>query len=78
MHSDYEGSFTIPKALAKASNHIITILQDHQGYEEDWTAASDDFKIPRGVLSYSFVGSPSTAVGLWKLTGNLGGETVRT
>ncbi|KAF8204850.1 glycoside hydrolase family 35 protein [Pholiota molesta] len=75
VHSDYEGTFTLPKALAKGSNHTITILQDHQGYEEDWTAASEDFKTPRGILSYSFVGSPSTTVALWKVTGNLGGES---
>ncbi|KAF8974695.1 glycoside hydrolase superfamily [Flammula alnicola] len=74
VHSSYEGTFNFHQALAKGSSHIITILQDHMGYEEDWTAASDDFKIPRGIMGYSFVGSPSTTVSLWKVTGNLGGE----
>ncbi|EJD54069.1 putative beta-galactosidase A, partial [Auricularia subglabra TFB-10046 SS5] len=45
------------------------------GYEEDFVAASDTFKAPRGILSYSFVGSSSTVVTTWKLTGNLGGES---
>ena len=76
VHGSYEGTFNFPKALTKGSSHIITILQDHMGYEEDWTAASDAFKSPRGIWSYSFVGSASTTVSVWKLTGNLGGESV--
>jgi hypothetical protein len=76
VHSSYAGTFKFPKALVKGSNHVITILQDHMGYEEDWTAATDDFKIPRGILSYSFVGSTTTTVSQWKVTGNLGGESV--
>ncbi|KAF4619804.1 hypothetical protein D9613_005466 [Agrocybe pediades] len=74
VHGDYEGTFKFPKSPTKGSNHVITILQDHMGYEEDWTAASESFKAPRGILSYSFVGSPSTNVTLWKVAGNLGGE----
>lgn len=76
VHSDFAGNFTLPK-LKPSSSHVITILQDHMGYEEDWTAASDDFKTPRGILSYSFIGNPSTTVSTWKLAGNLGGENVR-
>jgi hypothetical protein len=45
------------------------------GYEEDWVAASETFKAPRGILSYSFVGA-STNITTWKVTGNLGGESV--
>jgi hypothetical protein len=67
-------TFTFP-TLKKGSKCIITILQDHQGLNEDWTAGSDDFKTPRGILYYDFKGSPDTTVS-WKLTGNLGGETV--
>jgi hypothetical protein len=76
VHSSYQSSFNFPSALAKGSAHVLTILQDHMGYEEDWTAASDDFKSPRGIMSYSFNGSPSTTVSTWKVAGNLGGETV--
>ncbi|KAH9482883.1 Beta-galactosidase A [Psilocybe cubensis] len=74
VQSDHEGTFSFSTALAKSSNHIITILQDHMGLEEDWVAASETFKTPRGILSYSFVGSPSTNVNIWKVAGNLGGE----
>lgn len=69
-------TFTFP-TLKKGSNNIITILQDHQGLNGDWTAGSDEFKIPRGILYYEFKGSAETTVS-WKLTGNLGGETVWT
>lgn len=75
-HNQYEGTFNFPTRLAKGSNHFITILQDHMGYEEDWTVGNDDFKAPRGILSYSFPGSTSTTVSTWKVTGNLGGESV--
>ncbi|KZV90500.1 glycoside hydrolase family 35 protein [Exidia glandulosa HHB12029] len=70
-------TFSFPGgALKSGSAHIITILQDHMGYEEDWTAASETFKAPRGILSYAFVGNTATTVSTWKLTGNLGGEDI--
>ncbi|KAF4619802.1 hypothetical protein D9613_005465 [Agrocybe pediades] len=72
--SEFEGTFSFPKSLSKGTNHVITILQDHMGYEEDWASASDDFKTPRGIMSYSFIGSPLTVVNTWKVAGNLGGE----
>lgn len=73
--ASHEGTFTFPKTLTAGSKHVITILQDHMGYEENFVPASDNFKTPRGILSYSFVESDSTAVSVWKLTGNLGGES---
>ncbi|KAF8165127.1 glycoside hydrolase family 35 protein [Crassisporium funariophilum] len=75
VHGDFEGTFNFPAKLTAGSSHVLTILQDHMGYEEDWTAASDAFKSPRGIASYSFIGSPTTTVGVWKVSGNLGGET---
>ncbi|KIJ67770.1 glycoside hydrolase family 35 protein [Hydnomerulius pinastri MD-312] len=74
VHANYEGTYNFPAGLKEGSEHVITILQDHMGYEEDWTAASDDFKAPRGLFSYSFVGGASTKVSYWKVTGNFGGE----
>ncbi|GLB33458.1 putative beta-galactosidase, domain 3 [Lyophyllum shimeji] len=74
VHGGYEGTFHFPTLLAPGSAHVLTILQDHMGYEEDWTAASDGFKTPRGIVSYSFVGSAVPTVSVWKVTGNLGGE----
>jgi hypothetical protein len=92
VHSAFNGTFVFPAALEKGSAHVLTILQgascphttpdahslltDHMGNEENWAAASDDFKTPRGILSYSFTGSPATTA-VWKVAGNLGGETVR-
>ncbi|KAJ7590547.1 glycoside hydrolase family 35 protein [Mycena floridula] len=73
-HADFEGTFAFAQVLTKGSNHILTIVQDHMGLEENWTSAQDFFKNPRGILSYSFVGSNSTTVSTWKVTGNLGGE----
>lgn len=78
VHASYEGTFNFPGTggLARGSQHVITILQDHMGYEEDWTAASDGFKAPRGILSYAFVGGSGTIISVWKVAGNLGGEDV--
>ncbi|KAJ6567229.1 glycoside hydrolase family 35 protein [Mycena vulgaris] len=74
VHSAFTGTFPFPAALRKGSAHVLTILQDHMGYEENWTAAADDFKTPRGILSYSFMGS-NTNVSVWKIAGNFGGES---
>lgn len=78
VDSNYEGTFNFigTGGLVSGSQHVITILQDHMGYEEDWTAASDDFKAPRGILSYSFVGGSGTSISVWKVAGNFGGESV--
>ncbi|KAF3921690.1 Beta-galactosidase [Orbilia brochopaga] len=69
----HKGSFKLPKAWKQGEKHVITILQDHMGLEECWTAATEDFKAPRGLFSYSFKGNSPKLVH-WKLTGNLGGE----
>ncbi|KAF9526882.1 glycoside hydrolase family 35 protein [Crepidotus variabilis] len=75
VRQDYEGTFKIATSPKKGSSHVITILQDHMGYEEDWIVGSETFKGPRGIISYSFVGSTGTKVDTWKVTGNLGGES---
>jgi hypothetical protein len=72
----YNQSYTFPKQLVRGEKHVITILQDHTGLEGDWWAAGDSFKTPRGILNYTFPGSPKTIIDTWKLTGNLGGEDV--
>lgn len=78
VHANFEGTFnfTGTGGLVSGSQHVITILQDHMGYEEDWWAGSDYFKTPRGILSYSFVGGSGTEISVWKVAGNLGGEDV--
>ncbi|KAJ7237206.1 glycoside hydrolase family 35 protein [Mycena haematopus] len=72
--SVFNGTFPFATSLLKGSTHVLTILQDHMGNEENWWAAGDDFKTPRGILSYSFQGSVATTVSEWKVAGNLGGE----
>ncbi|KAF8665643.1 hypothetical protein AX16_000098 [Volvariella volvacea WC 439] len=72
-HSSYEGIFNFPSTLRPGSSHVLTILQDHMGYELNWWAAGEFFKIPRGITGYSFIGGSNTTVS-WKVTGNLGGE----
>ena len=74
--NDYNTTFDFPSTLDAGSEHVLTILQDHMGYEGDWTVASDWFKRPRGILDFYFTGSGNTTVDTWKLTGNLGGEDV--
>ncbi|KAJ7638480.1 glycoside hydrolase family 35 protein [Roridomyces roridus] len=73
--ADFNGTHAFPGGgLRKASTHVLTIVQDHMGNEEDWWAAGNDFQTPRGVLDYHFIGSNSTSVTIWKVAGNLGGE----
>ncbi|KAJ7067978.1 glycoside hydrolase family 35 protein [Mycena amicta] len=74
LFSDFNGTFPFPSAVRKGSPHVLTILQDHMGYEENWWAAGEDFKTPRGILRYSFAGVNGPVAGVWKVAGNLGGE----
>ncbi|KAF3284641.1 hypothetical protein TWF970_010935 [Orbilia oligospora] len=66
-------NFKLPKPWKKGDKHIITFLQDHMGLEENWTAATEHFKAPRGIFDYGFKGAEPKLIH-WKLTGNLGGE----
>ncbi|KAL0580896.1 hypothetical protein V5O48_001089 [Marasmius crinis-equi] len=72
--ANHEGSFDFPKQLESGSSHVLTILQDHMGLNENWAGAGEDFKTPRGIMSYAFMGSNDTSVDVWKIAGNLGGE----
>jgi hypothetical protein len=73
----HAGSFAFASKLVKGAQHVVTIVQDHMGLEEDWTTGTESFKNPRGILAYAFTGSSATKVTTWKVTGNLGGEDVR-
>jgi beta-galactosidase GanA len=72
-HNNLDGTYTFPSKLKSGSTHVITIIADHMGYDEDWVAASETFKAPRGLTSYSFVGGQPSKI-TWKVQGNLGGE----
>lgn len=56
---------------------VGTVLMLGVGLEEDWVVGTEQFKWPRGITNFNLVGSPSTNISAWKLTGNLGGEDVR-
>ncbi|KAH7102986.1 glycoside hydrolase family 35 protein [Auriculariales sp. MPI-PUGE-AT-0066] len=71
----YKKTLEFSAPLNKGEAHVITILQDHMGYDQNWWAASEQFKAPRGIFEYSFVGNTETTVTTWKVTGNLGGES---
>ncbi|KAJ7781617.1 glycoside hydrolase family 35 protein [Mycena metata] len=75
VQSVFNATFPFTAALKSGTAHVLTILQDHMGNEENWEAAGEDFKTPRGILSYDFTGSPTTNVSVWKVAGNLGGES---
>ncbi|KAL3417481.1 glycosyl hydrolase family 35 [Phlyctema vagabunda] len=51
--------------------HVITIIQDHMGLEQNYGPGGDLHKIPRGILNYGFTSNISV---YWKTTGNIGGE----
>nr|GAT53820.1 glycoside hydrolase family 35 protein [Mycena chlorophos] len=72
----YNGTYAFPTVLKRGSEHILTLLQDHMGNDENWWAAGENFKYPRGILNYLFIGpsASSPVPNLWKVTGNLGGE----
>ncbi|KAG7096629.1 hypothetical protein E1B28_004046 [Marasmius oreades] len=74
VQGNYEGTFKFLKSLTQGSSHVLTVLQDHMGLNENWAGAGEDFKTPRGIMSYSFVGSDETVISVWKVAGNLGGE----
>ena len=64
-----------PVRFVSALSYLAS--QDHMGYDQNWWAASEQFKAPRGILEYGFVGNAATTVTSWKVAGNLGGESVR-
>ena len=69
---NYNGTYLLP-TLRAGSDHIITILMDHMGLDENGEAGADEMKDPRGILTFQLGGRDQSAI-TWKLTGNLGGE----
>ena len=59
--------------LKTGSKHVLVVLQDHMGLEQNYGPGGDLHKIPRGILNYGFTGANTTSIS-WKVTGNLGGE----
>jgi hypothetical protein len=65
-------TFKLPN-LSAGSDHVLTVLIDHMGLDEDWVVGSETMKNPRGILNYDLSGRPQSAI-TWKIAGNLGGE----
>ncbi|THU78339.1 hypothetical protein K435DRAFT_700214, partial [Dendrothele bispora CBS 962.96] len=76
FHSTFEGTFDFPRVLVAGSSHAITVLQDYMGLEENWASAGEQFKTPRGIVNFEFLGTNTTEVSVWKVTENLGGKGV--
>ncbi|KAB5559873.1 glycoside hydrolase family 35 protein [Coniochaeta sp. 2T2.1] len=64
-------TYTLPN-LSANSSHVLTVLIDNMGLDENWVVGVDEFKNARGIMDYNLTGSSSPIT--WKLTGNLGGE----
>jgi Beta-galactosidase second all-beta domain/Beta-galactosidase, domain 3 len=59
-------------SLAPGKPHIITVLIDHMGQDEE-APGTDQIKRPRGITDYLLSGHTLSSIS-WKLAGNLGGE----
>ncbi|KAJ6261167.1 Beta-galactosidase [Drechslerella dactyloides] len=71
--SAHNGSYMLAGPWKPGSSHVITILQDHMGLEQNWFGGEENFKSFRGLSDYSF-GGATPMLKHWKVTGNLGGE----
>lgn len=68
----YNQTYKLP-ATTPGKEHVITVLIDNQGLDENGEAGDSKMKNPRGVMDYSLSGHSKTDV-MWKLAGNLHGE----
>lgn len=61
--------------LEASTEHVLTVVVENMGLDEDYNVADDTMKAPRGILGWRLETSQSTDTPItWKLTGNLGGE----
>ncbi|KAG9316772.1 hypothetical protein JVU11DRAFT_2835 [Chiua virens] len=69
--ANFESTFYFPgtEGFVSGGQYVLTILQDHMGYGDRKTEE------PRSILGYRFVGGSGTEVSIWKVAGNLGGES---
>lgn len=68
-------NLTIPTTLSSGTQHVISILIDNMGQDEE-APGTDAIKFPHGILGYQLSNHVQSDVA-WKLTGNLGGEQYR-
>jgi hypothetical protein len=77
---NHNATYTLP-SLSSGSTHVLTILIDHMGLDENGEAGGDiggtshgyEMKNPRGILRYQLASRPQDSI-TWKMTGNFGGE----
>ncbi|OTA99094.1 glycoside hydrolase family 35 protein [Hypoxylon sp. CI-4A] len=71
-----QGKYDITGPVLEAgTEHVITVVVDNVGLDENYDPAADDMKAPRGILGWRLETSKATNTPItWKLTGNLGGE----
>ncbi|KAI1105624.1 glycoside hydrolase family 35 protein [Jackrogersella minutella] len=61
--------------LQAGTEHVLTVVVENMGLDEDYVIGDDTMKGPRGILGWRLATSKSTNTPVvWKLTGNLGGE----
>ncbi|OAA47981.1 beta-galactosidase lacA [Cordyceps fumosorosea ARSEF 2679] len=74
-NDEANSTYTLP-TLEPGTLHVLTIVVDNMGLNEDFVIGDEDMKRPRGILSYSLTNSDGsqTPIDSWKITGNLGGE----
>ncbi|KGQ03791.1 putative beta-galactosidase A [Beauveria bassiana D1-5] len=74
-HDDANSTYAIPQ-LDPGTMHVLTIVVDNMGLNENFIIGDEDMKRPRGIIAYSLTTSSGTHTDIssWKLTGNLGGE----
>ncbi len=65
-------TFTLTN-LKSGSEHVITVVVDQQGMDENYAVGQNAMKSPRGIIHYHLSGHKASDVS-WKVTGNLGGE----
>lgn len=70
--SSGNSTFDVPE-LTKGSKHVITVVVDQQGMDENYVVGQNEMKNPRGILRYNLSNHKAQTI-KWKLTGNLGGE----
>ena len=65
-------TYTLPN-LKSGSKHVVTVIVDQMGFDENYVVGQNEMKDPRGILRYHLTGHAASDVS-WKITGNLGGE----
>lgn len=72
----HQDKYDVTAAGLKAgTTHIITVVVDNTGLDENYTPGYDEMKSPRGILGWRLETSKATNTPIdWKMTGNLGGE----